>query len=452
MSTLAKMSHYGAVSNLPPHHLFIQALHDTSVCGACQEGGQKAKSFPRTPVSERTSVPYAKLHADMGEMKTVSAGGAKWFTVLVDEATGFYWVFTHSTKANSADFIMAKLSQFIADGHKVRMLRWDRDPVFRSHAMQHFLKQNNITDTPTSGYSPQENGHAERAVGVLKERVQSMLSDSGLSDAYWAEALWHACYISNITSSTGSTTPWELIKAEKPDASNLRIWGCKAWKLIPPAIRQRNRLARKSDEVRYLGIAWPNPKAFRVLTSTGKVELSRHVEFDESAPPACAARADFSPFMETVVETVPTAPQPTSPVPSAPTTAHTTDPPPLPSPDVPSTSQLLPDLSPLPDAEDSFNTDDAPYNTATPAVSTNPLFQEHAQEDSPPPAVYSPTSIPAAPAILSPTPPSPSAIPAPVPRRSERSNRGVPADTYARYISGLPGARHKGNRVVSFRL
>jgi hypothetical protein len=63
----------------------------------------------------------------------------------------------------------------------------------------------------------------------------------------WAEANLHAAYLQNISSASCETTPWELIKGQKPDASILRIWGCKAWKLIPPEKRNKSSDTRKSE-------------------------------------------------------------------------------------------------------------------------------------------------------------------------------------------------------------
>jgi hypothetical protein len=107
----------------------------------------------------------------------------------------------------------------------------------------------------------------------------------------------HAIY-KNISSSTGSIPPWELIKGEKPDATHLRIWGCKSWKLIPYEKRLKSTDTYKSEQVRYVGIAWPNPEAHKVLTSQRKNDVKRPLEIDETASPACDARADFSPFLQ----------------------------------------------------------------------------------------------------------------------------------------------------------
>jgi hypothetical protein len=190
-----------------------------------------------------------------------------------------------------------------------------------------------------------------------------MLSDSGLSDVVWAEALWHACYLQTITSSTGATTPWELLKGEKPDTAALRIWGCVARKLIPADKRKISADTRKIEKVRYVGIAWPNPKVHRVLTQRGVIEVSRHLAFDESAPSACDSRADFTPFLEREVS-VPAPP----PAPVIQPPAATTSP-------APTSTQQLPELSPATDTDtDGEGVADTEYETATPAVNLNPLF------------------------------------------------------------------------------
>jgi hypothetical protein len=126
-----------------------------------------------------------------------------------------------------------------------------------------------------------------------------------------------------------------MLKHIKPDAASLRIWGCKAWKLIPPARRSHTYLPILSEELRFLGLAWPDPKAYRVLTSKGNVETSRHVQFDESAPPVCYSRADFSPFMVTEIARIPPSavqpiqPQPAPSAPVPPAATQEAPPPPL---------------------------------------------------------------------------------------------------------------------------
>jgi hypothetical protein len=420
------MAQHGAVSNLPPADTFNAVLAKPSVCGACQEGGQKAVSFPRTPISAKTVQPYAKLHIDISGPRNQSLGGSSYVTVMVDDATGFIWVFTYATKDQSAAHVMDKISALHADGHKVKAIRSDRDGVYMSARFQAYLKQHHIEFQPTSGGTPQENGHAERAIGVLKQRMQCLLSDSGLRDNLWAEALWHACYLQNISSSTGSITPWELIKGEKPDASHLRIWGCKSWKLIPPERRLKSRDTRRSEQVRYVGIAWPNPKAHRVLTSRGKIDTTRHLEFDESAPPACDARADFSPFLQPDV-TIQQQLQVATPI--SQTTTPAAEPLQEPNLQVPAPIEASDQAAATQQEGSCF-----PGN-----VTENPLFEDEGDTDA-----SRATLVPAH-----------TNIPAP-PRRSTRSNINVPParfdpGAYSKYAHGLPDKRVTFADSVAFQ-
>jgi transposase InsO family protein len=54
-------------------------------------------------------------------------------------------------------------NQYHKRGYRVCHIRWDKDSVFESHLMRQFCKDQGIIDCKIAGYSPQENGHAERA-------------------------------------------------------------------------------------------------------------------------------------------------------------------------------------------------------------------------------------------------------------------------------------------------
>jgi transposase InsO family protein len=435
-STLAKMSQSGVVSNLPPASEFTEKLHDRSVCGPCVEGRQKQSPYPRTYTRE--TVPYKKLHLDIAERRVASRAGSRYFAVLVDDATNFKWVCTVANKNDVADWLKGKIQQFITQGHAVRIMRFDRDSVFLSTNLTSFFDQNGIECQATSGYSPQENGHAERAIGVLKELIQSLLSDSGMSDLFWAEALWHACHLLNISSSTVAVTPWERIKGSKPDAAHLRIWGCKCWVLIPDKKRSSTSPTRyrRSQQCKYLGIAWPNPKAYKLLQSNGKLTQSRHVEFDESAPPFCDSRVDFDRFMQrrndsdfsavipSCTASLPAQPITSTAIPTAP--AATVQSP------APATTALSPMSSTGYDSASNDSEQSSPVTALEqseqsplqPSLQTNPVFEHEATTSD---TVQRDSQIP---------------------RYSQRSNKGVSAaKPYDKYLHGFPGA----HKVVSFQ-
>jgi hypothetical protein len=57
--------------------------------------------------------------------------------------------------------------------------------------------------------------------------------------------------------------------------------------LVPPEMRRKSSSSesRKSVDCRFTGFDYPNMKSFVLLKENGKFATSRHVLFDESAPP-----------------------------------------------------------------------------------------------------------------------------------------------------------------------
>ena len=69
---------------------------------------------------------------------------------------------------------------------------------------------------------------------TLLEAARSIIFNAGLSKAYWGEALNAAAYVRNtvITTSTG-VTPYERWYGQKPDVSDLKVFRCMAYALVP---------------------------------------------------------------------------------------------------------------------------------------------------------------------------------------------------------------------------
>ena len=87
---------------------------------------------------------------------------------------------------------------------------------------------------------------------TIQERVISMLQHSGLSDGFWAEALLTVVHIINMLPSRplGLKIPQETWTGGKP-YDKLRIFGCKAYALIPKDDRQK--LEPRSRKCVFLG-------------------------------------------------------------------------------------------------------------------------------------------------------------------------------------------------------
>ncbi len=82
------------------------------------------------------------------------------------------------------------------------------------------------------------NGQVERAIGVLAEKIRTLLMDKQTSKKYWPLALEAATYLLNRTphESLGGVSPLERSTREKPDLSRARVFGCKAYVQIPKGL------------------------------------------------------------------------------------------------------------------------------------------------------------------------------------------------------------------------
>lgn len=78
---------------------------------------------------------------------------------------------------------------------------------------------------------PEQNGVSERLNGILLEKFLVMLHASGLTKFLWAEAIRHAVWLKNCTSTKAlnGRTPHEVVYGKKPNLSGLHEWGSRVW-------------------------------------------------------------------------------------------------------------------------------------------------------------------------------------------------------------------------------
>ena len=87
-------------------------------------------------------------------------------------------------------------------GKKVKHLRTDSRMEFCSMEFDQFCKNEGIVGHHTVRYTPQQNRVAERMNRTLLEKARCMLSNTGLSNCFWAEAVNTDCYLVNRSPST----------------------------------------------------------------------------------------------------------------------------------------------------------------------------------------------------------------------------------------------------------
>ena len=79
-------------------------------------------------------------------------------------------------------------------------------------------------------------------------------------------------------------TPFEALTREKPDLSNLKVFGCAGYAKVPDALR--HKWSPKARKVVFLGLD-SEKIGFRILdVNTRRIFVSRNVTFDEKLLPA----------------------------------------------------------------------------------------------------------------------------------------------------------------------
>jgi transposase InsO family protein len=120
-------------------------------------------------------------------------------------------------------------------GRSIKCLRTDNGGEFTSIEFENYCKEFGIDRHKNIAYTPQHNGVVERMNMTLLERVRSMLSNANLRQELWAEAITTTCYLMNQSPSTTieCKIPEEVWKGHPCNYSNLKVFGCATYALIP---------------------------------------------------------------------------------------------------------------------------------------------------------------------------------------------------------------------------
>lgn len=254
-----------------------------STCVACCEGKQSRIPFPKRSYNRATEK-LGLIHSDLcGPMSISSFSGAKYLVTFIDDYTRM--TFGYFIKSKDEVFSAFKTFKSLVENQtdlKIKMLRTDNGREYINKNFQMFLQQCGIKHQTTVPYSPQQNGVAERANRTIMEAGRCMLQDAGLDRRFWAEALNTAIFIKNKSPSKAvrGTTPEEKWYGTKVNLSNLRVFGCIAYAMIPN--EKRKKLDKKSKMYIFVGYC-SESKGYRLIDpdDPSKCIKSRDVQFLE---------------------------------------------------------------------------------------------------------------------------------------------------------------------------
>ncbi|KAF0708767.1 hypothetical protein AaE_013097 [Aphanomyces astaci] len=254
-------------------------------CLDCPRSKMSRVSAPKTHT--RTFEPGECWHSDTkGPLPTPSVSGCQYYTVYVDDSTGYKVVrFVHSTDSatqmsNFQDIVAMSERQ---TGRKVKIIRTDSGPEYSSTAFDNWLTKKGIKHERSAADNQWQNGVAERTHRTLTEMALTMLNHAHMARRWWAEAVNTAAFISNRVLHTTSCTktPIELFNGHKPTLANMRVFGCKCFNMVK-APERRNKLAPKATLCIMLGYT-DNMKAYKLYdVENRRITHGVHIKFLET--------------------------------------------------------------------------------------------------------------------------------------------------------------------------
>jgi transposase InsO family protein len=274
---------------------------DGPVCEACILG--KQKSQPHSGHIQPASNPGELIHMDICGPLSPDVDGNTFFITFIDDWSKLMKVTCLKAKSDAFRAFKRFKKHIEAGARKIRRIRSDNGGEFISKEFKTLWEEEGIEWEPTTTYSPEQNGAAERPNLTLMERVRAVRIAKGLPYQLWSLLLQAVVYLKNRSPVTGrDKTPIETWTDIRPNLSHLRILGCNAYVHTPKEVIANenrgtniaNKLVDRSKLMQLVGyegnhiyVLW-NP-------ATKKVVRSSDVVFDEQPSLKRAADHDFLP-------------------------------------------------------------------------------------------------------------------------------------------------------------
>lgn len=131
-----------------------------------------------------------------------------------------------------------------------------------SNNLMGFLREQGTEQQLTTYDTPQHNGIAESLNQHLTEWVRALLHHSSLPKTLWGEALRHATWLKNRSSTRvlGIITPYERLNGHKPNMAGVPEWGQRVW----VCNFKGSKLDARGLMARWVGYDTESPHAHRI--------------------------------------------------------------------------------------------------------------------------------------------------------------------------------------------
>ncbi|CAI7787375.1 unnamed protein product, partial [Closterium sp. NIES-53] len=213
------------------------------------------------PAADADKAPLQTLHMDVwGPARVRGQGHERYFLLVVDD---------YSQIVSARTFLFSRLHS-------------DRGGEFSSDLLRAFCRAEGIRQTFTLPASPQQNGIAERRIGMVMDVARTSMIHAAAHHFLWPFAVQYAAHQINLQPrvSMPETSPTLRWTGKVGDASAFRVWGSRAF-VCDLSV---DKLSSRTVPCVFLGFP-PNKPGWRFYHPTSRRVLSsQDVTFDESVP------------------------------------------------------------------------------------------------------------------------------------------------------------------------
>ncbi|CAI7771215.1 unnamed protein product [Closterium sp. NIES-53] len=254
-------------------------------CVPCVEGWQHAA--PHSSFHP-TEAPLHTLHMDVwGPARFRGQGHECYFLLVVDDYSRYTSVFPLRSKGDVTEVLIdwirgarRQLSESFGSDLPVLRLHSHRGGEFSSDLLRAFCRAQGIRQTFTLPASPQQNGIAERRIGMVMDVARTAMVHAAAPHFLWPFAVQYAAHQINLQPrvSLPETTPTLRWTGKVGDASAFRVWGS------PAIVRDTSadKLSSRAFPCVFLGFP-PDAHGWQFYRPTlRRVLSSQDVTFDES--------------------------------------------------------------------------------------------------------------------------------------------------------------------------
>ncbi|CAI7823561.1 unnamed protein product [Closterium sp. NIES-53] len=257
-------------------------------CVPCVEGRQRAA--PHSSEFPPTEAPLQTLHMDVwGPARVRGQGHERYFLLVVDDYSRYTMVFPLRSKGDVTEVLIdwirtarLQLRESFGSDFPVLRLHSDRGGEFSSARLGAFCRAQGIRQTFTLPASPQQNGIAERRIGMVMDVARTSMIHAAAPHFLWPFAVQCAAHQLNLQPrvSLPETSPTLRWTGKVGDASAFQVWGSRAFVRDLSA----DKLSPRAVPCVFLGFP-PDAPGWQFYHPTlRRILSSQDVTFDESVP------------------------------------------------------------------------------------------------------------------------------------------------------------------------